>query len=922
MSEEDRLARRRDKFFVAFGRIGIRWPATVSVLLALLTVVGLFFATKLTINTSRFGLVDADNWYQRRMIDFFEKFGYPDSPVAIVEGGTPEQRRETVDQLVAALEQDELFAGRSLAKIDAERIAETLLTQQAGSLAMLRRELPPDADLPAAVEGGLPAMFGLLESQLLAALDGELEVDASKADAQLERLAGLARALDRKLAADAGQSEPADLTELLAELLASVAGGAEAGLLPSAEELRGRGLDEHGYFVSNDGERLLVAIFPEFTGDEVGDYAPAVERLRALRDRVETDEVSITFTGLPFLVVDEEAALASGMLWSSVATGSGIFLLVLWGFRSLKRAAVALLPIGVGTVVSLGALYLLFENLDPITSSFAAVLMGLGIDFSIHLLARYDEDLRRGATRRHALFSSLAKTGPGVVTGAVTTALAFLTIATTEFTSYGEMGIITAIGLVVALLASMLLLPVMVGRGNLDQSEAPKRPLPELHFLPKLIRAAPLPIVLGAVTLALIGATVIPSYNPRYLELLPRSWESTQALRTLEQDGAMTPWFAFVTADDLEQARSRAEALRGMQSVARVDSPTDLLPELDEQRLAGLRADFAELERDPDFAKLAARVPTAEELGKRVLAIEDALDELAFAAEQAGRDGKPITAAKQAFADLRKRLDTTPTAAATLDELENQMAALLGRAWATARAVAARGHWLPEDLPDMFELRFVARDGSGRIALYVYPAGDVTSGANGNAAARRFTEDLESVDAEAAGQGISLYRHNAWILHGFKRASAFSLVLVLILLMLDFADLRKALFALFPVLVGMGWMVGIFALLNLRLNVATIVVMPLTLGVGIDAGVHMMHRLDINSRAHGGRARLDELIHGTGGAVIFSSLTTMVGFAGLLLGKHLGMVYLGGAMVVGIGCTLVASVLVLPALLILFDRAD
>ena len=918
MSEEDRLARRRDKFFVAFGRIGIRWPATVSVLLALLTVAGIYFATKLTITTSRFGLVDADNWYQRRMIEFFDKFGYPDSPVAIVEGGTPEQRREAVDRLVAELEQDELFAGRTLAKVDAEQIAETLLVQQPGGLASLRRSLPPDTDLPAAIEGGLPGMFGLLETQLLAVLDGELQVDTSNADAQLERLAALARALDRKLAADAGAGEPPDPQELLA----SLAAGEQASLMPSAEELRARGLDEQGYFVSNDGERLLVAIFPEFEGDEVADYAPAVERLRELREAAQTDEVSITYTGLPFLVVDEEAALASGLFWSSVATGAGIFLLLVWAFRSLKRAAVALLPIGVGTVVSLGALHLLFETLDPITSSFAAVLMGLGIDFSIHLLARYDEDLRRGATRRHALFSALAKAGPGVVTGAVTTALSFLTIATTEFTSYGEMGIITAIGLVVALLSSLLLLPVMVGRGDLEQSEQPKRPLPELHFLPRMVRAAPLPIVLGAVTLALIGATVIPSYNPRYLELLPGSWESTQALRKLEKDGAMTPWFAWVTAEDLEQGRVRADALRGMESVARVDSPTDLLPKLDEQRLAGLQADYAGLERDPDWAKLAARTPTADELSKRVLAIEDALDELVFATEQAGRDAKPINDAKQAFADLRKRLETTPSAAASLDALENQMASLLGRAWSTARTVAARGHWVPEDLPDMFEHRFVARDGSGRIALFVYPAGDVTSGANGNAAARRFTEDLESVDPEAAGQGISLYRHNAWILHGFKRASAFSLVLVLILLVLDFADLRKALFALSPVLVGMGWMVGIFAILDLRLNVATIVVMPLMLGVGIDAGVHMMHRWEINSRALGGRARIDQIIHGTGGAVILSSLTTMVGFAGLLLGKHLGMVYLGAAMVIGIGCTLVASVVVLPALLILFNRAD
>jgi uncharacterized protein len=915
---EDRLGRRRDKFFVGFGRIGIRWPTTIAVILALLTVAGIYFASKLTITTSRFGLVSADNWYQSRMIEFFEAFGYPDSPVVIVEGGTPEQRRETVDRVVETLEADELFRGRVLAKVGPEQIAETLLVQQAGGLASLRAKLPPGTDLAAALDSGLPGLFGLVEVQLLAALEGEgaVELDASVAEKQLVQLGELARALDRKLAAEAGDGPSVGVEELLEQLVDGDA------VLPTAEEMRDRGLDEQGYFVSNDGERLLIAVFPSFAGDEVDDYAPTVERLRALGKQLETDEVSIVFTGLPFLVVDEEVALASGLLRSSVAASAGIFLLLMWAFRSIKRAAVALLPICVGTVVSLGALYLLFGALDPITSSFAAVLMGLAIDFSVHLLSRYDEDLRAGASRRAALLGSLAKAGPGVVTGAVTTALAFLTISTTEFTSYAQMGVITAIGLLVALASAMLLLPVLLGRGDLEQTERPPKPLPMIGFLPRLIRASPLTIVLGAVTLSMIGTTVIPSYNPRYLEFLPPSWESTKALKTLEEDGAMSPWFAWVTAEDLEQARTRAEALRAMDSVARVDSPTDLLPKLDDERLAALRADFAGLERDPDWAKLAARTPTADELGKRVLAIEDAFDELVFAAEQAERDTTSITATKRAFGDLRKRLETSAGASATLVELERDIAKLLEPAWTTARALAARGHWLPEDLPEMFEVRFVARDGSGRIALYVYPAGDVTSGRNGNAAARRFTEDLESVDPAAAGQGVSLYRHNEMIVDGFKRASFFSLCLVLILLVLDFADLRKALFALFPVLVGLGWMVGLYAVVGLRLNVATIVVLPLVLGIGIDAGVHMMHRWEINSRAHNGRARIDEVIEGTGGAVILSSLTTMVGFAGLLLGRHLGMVQLGGAMVLGIGCTLVASVVVLPALLLLFDRAD
>lgn len=910
----------RDRFFAGFGKLGVQRPLLVALTLAILTVIGGLAASQLSISTSRFSLVAEDNYYQRRMIRFFDAFGYPDAPIAIVEGGTPEQRRATVDHLVEKLEQEDTFRGRTLARVDAEAVAETLLVQQPGTLAQFRSSLPPDVALGPALEQGLEGVFGLIETQLLAALDGEVEVQATNAEAQLGQLAALARALDGKLAADAGQGEPIDTQALLR----SLAGPESASGLPSAEDLRERGLDEQGYLVSNDGERLLVAIFPEFAGDEVSDYAPAVERLRAIRDELELVDTEIIFTGLPFLVVDEEAVLQRGLVDASLATVGGIFLLLMLAFRSWRRSIVSLLPIGVGTIVSLGALYLLFDTLDPITSGFGAVLMGLGIDFAVHLLARYDEDLRRGWTRRQAMRSALVKSGPGIVTGALTTSLAFLTIATTEFTSYGEMGVITAIGLVVALVVTLLLLPVTLLRGNVDVGETPPKQMRIIELIPRFARKAPLAVLLIGIALAFAGAVALPPYNPRYLDLLPEGFEASVGLEKLERDGAMTPWFAWVTADDLDQARERAESLRHQDSVGRVDSPTDMLPELTPERLAAVQADFADVGPDPDWAKLAARAPKAATLATKVGAVVDALDELVFAAEQAGRDVTAIRDASKAFADLRQRLTSLPAASAdaTLDQIENDMAEVLGRAWTTARAVAERGHWVVGDLPDQFEHRFVARDGSERLAIYVYPSQLIWDSDAENAGARHFTEQLEAIDPNAAGQGITLWYHNEMIINGFRRATIYSVLLVVAFLLLDFRSVRMSLLALFPVLIGMGWMIGLFNAFDLRLNVATIVVIPLTLGIGVDAGVHMMHRWDRNARKHGGKANLGEIVRGTGGAILLSSMTTIVGFAGLLLGRHGGLISLGSVMVVAIACTTLASIIMLPALLLVLDKAE
>ena len=290
MAQRGRLDRRRDRLFVGFGRIGIHHPTIVSVIIGVLFVLGAVFALRLTITTSRTSFVDEDNWYQSRLINFYDEFGHQDAPVIIISGGTVEQRRATVDSLEQSLENEDMFSSRVLARMEAEDVAETLMVQSPGELAKFRKQLPPDADLPAALEQGLEGMFGLVELQMFAALDGEIELDLASADERLDQLGTLASALDDKLAADAGSGEPVDEDALLEALT-----GKDASTLIDPDELRRRGLDDEGYFVSNDGERLLVVVFPDFESDRVEDYQPAVDRLRGdhrrVRDRRDRDHV-------------------------------------------------------------------------------------------------------------------------------------------------------------------------------------------------------------------------------------------------------------------------------------------------------------------------------------------------------------------------------------------------------------------------------------------------------------------------------------------------------------------------------------------------------------------------------------------------------------------------------------------------------
>jgi hypothetical protein len=890
----------RDRFFGGFVALGRRRPFGVLGLLVALFVVGMGLGSQIDVNTSRFEMVRSGDPYQARLMSFFERFGYPDSPILIVSGADREQRRATVDRLMEEFSADPMFQGRALGRVTAGEIAEVLLLQQPDAIKGLRDALPPDADLPAMIEGGLPTMVGGIEAQLLAALDGEVQVDPSQQDEGFTQLAEMATLLDRQLAGE-------DLGDALGEM----AGG-------RVEQARASGIDEAGYLESRDGETLLVALFPEMPGTQAEDYEPVVERIRAIQSQVgeAAGDVQIQATGLPILTVDEEDSLAISVIQSSVGSGVGVLVLLLLFFRSLRTTIFALVPLVLGMGMALGLVQIVFGHVNPITGGMFAILFGLGIDFAVHLLARFQEFLREGQPRSEAIKSAVLRAGPGVFTGGVTSVVAFLTVVTATFTAFAEFGIISAIGLLLVFLCTLVLLPILLEK--FGGGDAPPK-LPGIHLLPVVARKGAMvtvAIAFVATGAAAYGATQV-GFNPRYFDNMPQNLESVKALDQLEKDGALSPLFAFVSAEDVETAREMAEELRQLPAVGQVQTPTDLLPKLSQAQFDSLGAGFAGLARDPDFDELAARKPSARELSERIGAVVDALDELRFALEQADRSTKTLDEAKAAFKQLKVRVDGLPDdGAVELGAIESELAALLGRAWKTGRAVAERGQVTAADLPDLFRARYVSKDGKEHLSMFAFPERPIW----GEGEAERFSAQVSSVDPQAAGHAISMYVHNEMILADFVRASLMAGGLVFVVLFIDFRRLSDTLLAMTPVVLGGVWMMAIMAVVDFPFTVATLMVLPFLIGLSIDAGVHLMHRTRQSSEQND-TARLEDLLSGTGSAVLVASVTTIVGFAGLLVADHGAMKKFGLTMMIGISATLLATVVVLPAILVLLKRA-
>lgn len=176
--------------------------------------------------------------------------------------------------------------------------------------------------------------------------------------------------------------------------------------------------------------------------------------------------------------------------------------------------------------------------------------------------------------------------------------------------------------------------------------------------------------------------------------------------------------------------------------------------------------------------------------------------------------------------------------------------------------------------------------------------------------------DLREVDPEVTGVIFQVYEFGDLMQRAYSQAGLLALGAVLIIIWISFRRLTDALMCLLPVAIGFLWTFGVMWAAGVTLNPANITVLPLMFGIGVDAAVHVLHRY----RSHPLEAP-PGLSMGTGKGITLTSLTTMIGFAAMMIADHRGIFSLGFVLTVGMGLTLVVCLTVMPAILELRNRS-
>lgn len=674
-------------------------------------------------------------------------------------------------------------------------------------------------------------------------------------------------------------------------------------------------LDKDGWLFLWDGRVLFVPIMPR---KDAGALNQVEEPLRVAREIVDRQAamhpgLAIGLSGRPVIYSDEMASSSRDMTLATLLSILGVGLMFVLAFRSALRPLLAVLSLVMAICWTLGATTLLIGHLNIFAMVFGVVLVGLGIDFGIHLLSHYRNAIGHGLTVREALVEVYGEIGMGTILGAITTAVALSTAALTEFLGLAELGLICGMGIMLCLVAMLLVFPAMLvlvdSRRVGDGNPALRRTMRagEEKPLPPAPRSAKLgAIAISILTLAAVGAAgwqassgwVPFEYN--LLELNDPSARGVDWEKLLIKHDQRASYAVSVRSSlpEIAELRRQYEPLRAQGLIRGFDA---IAPEDESTKRQRLGEVWALL--PAGFQKEPAEPTTAASLRNAARRLQAALNQLATRGPEFESAFAPaLEETRRLIDDLRERPGHIEQRVA---EVEAPFFGALRSNLTALRADSDPPPVTASALPEVLRPRYLghAPNGAELHALYIYPAKDVWQ----HEVAGEFNAAILAIDPKATGVTVQIHESGNLIVRGFGQSVLYSFIAIVLLL---FLDLRRPLavgVAMLPLVGSLGLLLGLMTVTDLHFNFANFFAVPILIGISVDAGVYMVH-----SQRHGDPRRT---VAATRKACVLCGLTTLLGFGTLVIANHRGIVSLGWVLSVGCVAGVAVSYYVVPAVL-------
>jgi uncharacterized protein len=643
------------------------------------------------------------------------------------------------------------------------------------------------------------------------------------------------------------------------------------------------------------GKYRFVLVQPR---QDYGSLEPGGEATRAMRadiaqlEFVKSGSARVRITGQVALADAQFASVAQGAVEGLIGS---VVLITLWLYLAVHTWRL-IVPI-LGTLALGLSLTMLFATLavgtlNLVSVAFGVLFVGIAVDFAIQFSVRYRERRFEFPDPAEAMRQNAQRVGGQILVAATATSAGFLAFVPTNFIGVAELGLIAGAGMLIAFACTMSFLPAAI---TLCRPPGEQRLVGFAWAAPldPLVASWRRPILAVAAILALLAAVVSPQlqFDSDPLDTQNPHTEPMETLRDLLNNPVTNPYSIVVLTPNVDTAQALAAKLKTLPTVSQVIQIGSFVPDDQQQKLAVV-ADAQSILAvtlappvtpaapiTPDQVRLAAKAALAQ--------IDPALAKLP--------PDHPLAAIAGDLRQLQTASDAVAMATnAALtrflpDELNHLRTAL------SAEPVTLAS--IPPDL---------ARDWllpNGQARVQATPK-DLGKGSQG---LRRFVQEVTQVAPDAGGPAVTIEATSDTIVGAFRDAAIYAVLAIAVILGVALRRLRDVALVLAPLILSALLTLLVAVLLPLPLNFANIIALPLLLGVGVSFNIYFV----MNWRD--GRPMV--LGSATARAIVFSALTTGTAFGSLALSAHPGTRSMGDLLLISLACTLVASLVFIPALL-------
>jgi len=675
----------------------------------------------------------------------------------------------------------------------------------------------------------------------------------------------------------------------------------------------GEGIEGAGYFLSDDQRLLFILAEPATAKGSFTGNREAIEGVRATVAalRAEFPNVEVGVTGKPALSNDEMTAAFRDSEYATLLAFGLTLALLLLAFLRVGKPVLMLIVLALSLCWSMALATLVVGHLSLFSVMFIPIVIGIGIDYGIYYLFRYEEELFLGRNLREAIEITAMRSGPGMLLSAITAAATFYVLILTDFRGLQELGFIAGSALLLSWVAMMFVFPallVLVDRRHLDRvgMNIPRAIRLERVHVPFVdwISSHPKTVFVTAALLAAVSVYAFGKVRFDYnlLNLQAEGTESVTWEKKILKTSGRSGFAALSSAMSLDELRRKQQAFRALSSVSEVDSTLLLIPD-DQAEKQKIIRDFA-----PIVAPVRVTRPQPVDIDRLISALETLKRRFDIAAGEA-----PVGDTQRRLASLRDDIGQLVLRLRKTDRTVSEPALLFLQQQVYRDFVTSfqrlQANLNPRtvglaDVPPEIRRKFISD--SGRFLLQIHPAVDIWD----RDGAAKFVNELRTVDGDVTGTPVITYEAIRLMERGYKQGTLYAIILVSALTFLMLRRIRETLLALAPLALGMTWTAGLMWLFDLKLNLGNVFGIPLILGGAAEFGLNIVMRF-MEGREHGGPL----IARSTIMAVFVNGLTTMVGFGSLLLAAHRGIYGLGLLLTLGMFASLVAALIVLPVLL-------